>query len=248
MRRFCMQQAALLALCPPLRPFAKLPLVSPLLRPVASAIATFCRLVLPSLLLSTSIDRSKSLRIGVDLTPRDHPQLSARSRQVFAFRAPTQRYLAERSEQTAEFKRQTLICPVSAASRPARPSDAIAMSGSSFSRLSHLHFKRPKPKTLLIVGSIVGVASLARAWVYYRAKDALMTADTQNRQKIAAALEDDERRRNPTLDYDKIMRGVLEEEARIEKEEAEAKRTAIQKLQADAVADGEKCTGRTKII
>ncbi len=88
------------------------------------------------------------------------------------------------------------------------------------SKFSH-QLKRPKPKTLLIVGSIVGVASAARYWVYNRASDALLTADALNRQRISEALEDDERRRNPKLDYDRVMRGVLEEEARIEREAAD---------------------------
>lgn len=80
-------------------------------------------------------------------------------------------------------------------------------------------FQRPKPRTALIVSSIIGVAVVARYWVYQQSRSALHTADEMSKQKLQAALDDEERRRRPTLDWDRVMKGVLEEEARIAKEE-----------------------------
>lgn len=85
-------------------------------------------------------------------------------------------------------------------------------------------FQRPKPRTALIVSSIIGVAIVARYWVYTQSRTALQTADEMAKKKLQAAMTDEERRKRPDLDWDRVMKGVLAEEARIAEEEAQQRR------------------------
>lgn len=83
-------------------------------------------------------------------------------------------------------------------------------------------FGRPKPRTLFIVGGILSFACIIRYMVYRQAKSALEMADIMNREKASVALESELRRRQPSLDWERITKLVAEEEKRIEAEESAA--------------------------
>lgn len=103
-----------------------------------------------------------------------------------------------------------------------RLADDRAASGGSVAMLRGMaSFQRPKPRTAVIVSSIIGIAVVTRYWVYTQSRSALETADAMAKQKLQAALIDDERRRRPDFDWDRVMQGVLAEEARIADEEAQ---------------------------